>query len=67
METKCCSACGETKLKVYFVKYKSYCKECRNLRQREFRLSNKKMKIEENEKTIGKGNRMCYYCEKNMA
>jgi hypothetical protein len=61
---KCCSRCNITKPLEVFVNKKNFCKDCKNLRQRELRSLKNKIKIEETEKIIGKNNKKCHYCEK---
>lgn len=63
MENKCCSRCNEIKESDKFVKNKNFCKECKNLRNRQNRLEKKTKIIEEIQKEIGKENKKCIYCD----
>jgi len=64
MEKKCCSRCHEIKEFDKFVNKKNFCKECKNLRQRQIRLEKNKIKLDLTEKEIGKDNKKCSYCDK---
>jgi hypothetical protein len=64
METKCCSRCHQIKEFDKFVNKKNFCKECKNLRQRQIRLEKNKIKLDLTEKEIGKDNKKCSYCDK---
>ena len=60
--TKCCSRCKEIKEFDKFVITKNFCKECKNLRNRQLRSEKNQIKLEEIEKDIGKDNKKCIYC-----
>jgi hypothetical protein len=66
METniKCCSRCNIIKPLEVFVNKKNFCKDCKNLRQRELRALKNKIKLENTQGVIGKNNKKCNYCEK---
>jgi hypothetical protein len=61
---KCCSRCNISKPLEVFVDKKNFCKDCKNLRQRELRISKNTKILQETERLIGKNNKKCIYCEK---